>query len=138
MGILLGMEKPSPFERLRVYLEQRAAFTAEELAFLRKLFVERRVGKGEFLQRTSEPARYAAFVARGCLRSYVIDEKGKEHIIQFAPEDWWLSDTESLTSGAPASFFIDALEESDVLLVDPPSHHRILERVPAYAAAFRV
>jgi CRP-like cAMP-binding protein len=129
---------PPPFERLRVYLEQKGAFTREDLAFLRELFVARSLSKGEFLQRTSEPARHTAFVARGCLRSYVIDDEGKEHIIQFAPEDWWLSDTESLSSGGPATFFIDALEESEALLIDPPSHQRILERVPAYAAAFRV
>jgi CRP-like cAMP-binding protein len=132
------MEKPSPFEKLRAYLEERAALTREEVSFLRSLFVERKLEKGEFLQRTSEPARYAAFVASGCLRSYVIDEKGKEHIIQFAPEDWWLSDTESLTSGGPAGFFIDAIEDSEVLLIDPPSHQRILDRVPGYSAAFRV
>ncbi len=130
--------RTSAFERLRLYLQERASLTTEEIAFLRELFIARSLRKAEFLQRTSEPARYAVFVARGCLRSYVIDEQGKEHIIQFAPEDWWLSDADSLTSGASATFFIDALEDSDVLLIDPPSHQRILERVPAYAAAFRV
>ncbi len=109
--------KSSAFERLRLYLQERASLTTEEIAFLRELFIARRLRKREFLQRTSEPARYAVFVARGCLRSYVIDEQGKEHIIQFAPEDWWLSDADSLASGAPATFFIDALEDSDVLLI---------------------
>ena len=41
-------------------------------------------------------------MASGCLRSYVIDAKGKEHIVQFAPEEWWLADATSLMSGAPS------------------------------------
>ena len=127
----------SIFERLRVYLERKAALTPEEIGFLRNLFAARSLSKGEFLQRTSEPARFSVFVARGCLRSYVIDERGREHIIQFAPEDWWLSDANSLASGGPATFFIDAVEDSDVLLIDPPSHQRLVERVPKYAASMR-
>jgi CRP-like cAMP-binding protein len=127
----------STFERLRLYLAQKAALTPEEIGFVRELFAARRLSKGELLQRTSEPARYSVFVARGCLRSYVIDQRGREHIIQFAPEDWWLSDPISLTTGGPATFFVDALEDSDVLLIDRPSHQRILERIPGYAAAFR-
>jgi CRP-like cAMP-binding protein len=105
---------------------------------VRSLFVPRRLEKGAFLQRAGERARYTAFVARGCLRSFVVDAKGKVHIVRFAPEDWWIGDTPSLLSGEPATLFIDAIEASEVLLVDPPSHDRILERVPGYAAAYRV
>jgi CRP-like cAMP-binding protein len=82
-------------------------------------------------------ATRAAFVASGCLRSYVIDDKGKEHIVQFAPETWWLSDNASLASGSPSQYFIDAIADSEVLLIDPPSHQQLLQRVPGYAQAFQ-
>ena len=82
-------------------------------------------------------ATHATFVAAGCLRSYVIDGNGKEHIVQFAPEDWWLADNTSLMSGAPSQYFVDAVEDSTLLQIDPPSHQRIVEHVPAYAASFR-
>jgi CRP-like cAMP-binding protein len=123
------------FEILRTYLEARAAFTDEELAFVRTVFVPRRVPAGDFLQRAGDVARHAAFVAKGCLRSYVIDAKGKEHIVQFAPETWWLADSDSLSSGSPSQYFIDAIEDADLLLIDGPSHLRLVERVPGYAAA---
>ena len=127
----------SAFERLRAYFEGKAAFTEEELAFVETLFLPRALPAGEFLQRAGDVANYAAFVATGCLRSYVIDVKGKEHIVQFAPEDWWLADTTSLLSGTPSQYFIDAVEASHLLLIDPPSHQRALDRVPGYAASFR-
>ena len=127
----------SAFDRLRTYLQGKAAFTEEEFAFMETLFLPRLLSAGEFLQRAGDVSTHAAFVASGCLRSYVIDSKGKEHIVQFAPEDWWLSDVTSLMSGAPSQYFIDAVEDSMLLLIDPPSHQLVIERVPGYAASFR-
>ena len=127
----------TPFERLSTYLLQRGSFTEQELALVRTVFVPHELAEGAFLQRAGEPARHAAFVARGCLRSYVIDAKGKEHIVQFAPEEWWLADTTSLAAGAPSQFFYQAIEPSEVLLLTPPAHQMLVERVPGYAASFR-
>lgn len=127
----------SAFAVLRAYLEARAVFTAEELDVVRAVFLYRHLPAGEFLQHAGDIAQHAAFVASGCLRNYVIDARGKEHIIQFAPETWWLADTASLTSRAPSQFFIDAIEDSNVLLLDGPSHQTLVEHVPGYAAAFR-
>lgn len=125
------------FDVLRQYLTARATFSESELAFLQSVFVLRTLKPGEYLQRGGDVATHAAFVTRGCLRSYIIDAKGKEHIVQFAPEEWWLADNMSLASGKPSPYFFDAVEETDVLLLDPPSHHQILATVPGYGEAQR-
>lgn len=125
------------FNILRTYLESRAAFTEGEFESIRPLFQPSPLRAGEFLQRAGEQAKYAAFVARGCLRSYTIDGKGKEHIVQFAPETWWLADAMSLIGKTPSQYFVDAVEDSDLLLIDAPSHQRVIDSVPGYAAAFR-
>ncbi|HEY7290054.1 MAG TPA: Crp/Fnr family transcriptional regulator [Vicinamibacterales bacterium] len=127
----------SAFEILQGYLEARAAFTADELAFMRGMFLVKALRAGDFLQRAGDVTTHAAFVAKGCLRNYVIDAKGKEHIVQFAPETWWLADSTSLMGGTPSPYFIDAVEASEVLLIDARSHQKIVERVPGYALAFR-
>ena len=87
---------PAPFDVLRTYLAERASFSDDEFETIRRAFVPRSLRAGAFLQRAGDVTRHAAFVARGCLRNYVIDDKGKEHIVQFAPETWWLADSESL------------------------------------------
>jgi len=139
MRTVLVEAPPVPaFEALRAYLEAKARFTADDFDLLESVFVPRRIRAGEYLQRAGEVARWAAFVASGCLRSYVIDEKGKEHIVKFAPEEWWVGDSTSLESGAPSRYFIDAIEDTDVVLIDGPSHERVLARVPGYSAAFRI
>jgi CRP-like cAMP-binding protein len=127
----------SAFDVLRAYLEARASFSDEEFAFLRDHFIPTTLPAGEFLQRAGDVARHGAFVATGCLRSYVIDANGKEHIIQFAPETWWLADATSLMTGTPSQYFFDAVEDSELLLIDPPSQQLLIDQVPGYAAAFR-
>jgi len=126
------------FERLRSYLTARAALTPAEIEFVRGLFAPRHLVKGEVLQRAGEPARLMVFVAKGCLRSYVIDEEGKVHIVGFAPEDWWLSDTGPYLDGAPSTLFIDAVEASDVMVTDHASHQRMVDEIPALASAYQI
>jgi CRP-like cAMP-binding protein len=126
------------FERLRSYLTARAALTPAEIEFVRGLFAPRHLVKGEVLQRAGDPARLMVFVAVGCLRSYVLDEEGKVHVVGFAPEDWWLSDTGPYLGGAPSTLFIDAVEASDVMVTDHASHQRMVDEIPSLAAAYQI
>ena len=125
------------FDVLRAYLEARASFSEDEMAILRDHFIPTTLPAGEFLQRAGDVARHAAFVATGCLRSYVIDANGKEHIVQFAPETWWLADAPSLMTGTPSQYFIDAVEDSDLLLIDPPSQQQLVDQVRGYDVSLR-
>src|SRR5262249_46834951 len=106
-----------------------------DIGVCRRVFGPRTLPAGEFLRRAGEVPRYAAFVARGCLRSFVIDGKGKEHIVQFAPEQWWLADAISLGASAPSPYFFAAIEDSDLLLIDPAGQQRLVDAVPGYSAA---
>jgi CRP-like cAMP-binding protein len=126
------------FDPLRAYLQGKAPFTATELDFLEELFVPTALRPGEFLQRAGEPVRHAAFVVKGCLRSYVIDANGEEVVLEFAPENWWIGDRTFLTGGTTCECFIDSIGPSDLLLFDQPSHQRMVECVPTFAAMFRV
>ncbi len=74
--------------------------------------------KGEFLQREGENSSRAFFVKSGLLRSYTIDEKGKEHIFMFATEGWMIADIESQEFNQPATLFIDCIEDSDIITFD--------------------
>jgi CRP-like cAMP-binding protein len=104
------------FHTLRAYFHDKLPLSETQLAEMESLLTPRRLRKQEVLAQQGEVARYGAFVVSGCLRSYVTDARQKEHILQFAPENWWISDQHSLTRRQPALFSIDALEDSEVLL----------------------
>ena len=127
---------PLMFDVLKTYLSQRAVLTKDQFDLIESLVVELHLNKGDLLQREGDIAKYGAFVTKGCLRSYVVDDKGKEHVVQFAPETWWLTDLNSLINGVPSLYFMDALEPTDVLLLDKSSNSKLLQQIPAFAAAF--
>jgi CRP-like cAMP-binding protein len=87
--------------------------------------------------RAGEISKFGIFVASGCLRTYTVDDKGKEHILQFSIENWWTGDMNSFITSTPAVFNVDALEDSDVLLFDNKAIQNITS-VPGLAALFQM
>lgn len=79
---------------------------------------EKQFQKGDIIQRSGDYKTVAFYVIKGLLRSYIIDEKGKEHIFMFAPEGWIIADIEALEFNEPAQLFIDCLEDSEVIIFD--------------------
>ena len=81
-------------------------------------YQKKSVKKGEFLLRVGEVCHNVIFVESGLLRMYSIDKNGKEHIIQFAPESWLISDRSSLYFSEKSKYFIEAVEDSQVLYLE--------------------
>ena len=79
-----------------------------------------RIVKGQILLRPGDPADKVFYVESGCLRSYIIDDKGKEHIYQFAPEDWVITDEEAMMDDKPSILFVDAVEDSIIKIMNRP------------------
>jgi CRP-like cAMP-binding protein len=85
------------------------------------------VSKGTILLHKGEVCSVAFKVVKGCLKSYVIDKSGKEHILQFAPEGWLISDMDSFVNNTCSTTFIDAIEDSEVLILSKPTLGHISE-----------
>lgn len=112
------------------YLKNRLAITqaqAEEAVSCLKI---KQIKKGQILLSPGDLKSEAYFVNSGLLRYFSIDEKGKEHIIQFAPEDWMLSDRDTSVFGDPAVFYIDAIEDAEVVVVKKDFFPAIKNIVP--------
>ncbi len=114
------------------YLVSKADFTPLEIERIRAATVVQTLPKRHYLVRAGEVWPYQAFVASGCLRTYTVDEKGAEHILHFAIENWWAGDQESLTTGQPTRYNIDAIEASTVLLFKKADLDRLRQELPAF------
>lgn len=95
---------------------------------------EKRVEKGEILLHQGDQAAHAYLVIEGCLRSYVTDAQGKEHILQFSPEGWIAADLKSLVRKVPAVHGIDAIEPTWVALMDQAATAVMDEHDPLWLA----
>ena len=126
------------FSLLRTHIEKRIHLTDEEFNISSKFFIPKTIRKHQFLLNEGNVCKYFGFVNSGCLREYTIDKKGNEHIIQFAIADWWVSDLDSFLSGAPANHNIDALQDSEVLLLEKSSRDELLDACPKMERFFRI
>jgi len=110
----------------------------EEQDLYLALLTEKVVKKKDFLLRPGELAKYSYFVTKGCLKVYNIDQKGAEHINMFAVEDWWTGDLAGFLTQQPATYFIQALEESIVLQISKERYNLLFEKVPKFERFYRM
>ena len=92
------------------------------------------VKKGTILQHIGDRDPKAYYVRKGLLRSYTIDQKGKEHIYIFAPEGWIIADNEAGTRNISAQLFVDALEDCELEVVEPDMMGEIMTLPPSLLA----
>jgi CRP-like cAMP-binding protein len=98
----------------------------------------KKIRKRQYLVQEGEQSKYSAFVLSGCLRSYFIDANGFEHILQFAIEDWWIADMMSITTQKPGNLAIDALEDSEVMLLSRENQLKLFDECPKFERYFRI
>lgn len=77
------------------------------------------------------------FVLKGCLRKFFINEKGTEQTTEFAIETWWLTDHLAFEKQLPSEFYIQAVENSEVLVIHQPNQDKLLEQFPKLERYFR-
>jgi len=103
-------------ESFKEYVNGQTAVTDEQFAIVMSCLTPLSITKGTVLFKQGEVCPYVAFVLKGCLRSYINDESNKAHILEFAPENWWIGDVLSLNNQVPSLFYVDAVEDSELLL----------------------
>lgn len=126
------------FDILYANVNKRVPLTKKEWAPWEKFFVPKKLRKRQFLIQAGEPCRLLAFVNSGCLRSYTVDARGEEHINQFAIRDWWISDLQNYVAGGPAVHSIDALQDSDILILEKSARDKLLDTAPKADRYFRL
>jgi CRP-like cAMP-binding protein len=125
------------YETLFTYIRSKSTtpLNDADTSLLRSLLVTKKFRKGQYLLEEGEVCKFGAFIVKGAMRQYSLDEKGSEHIIQLLLENWWVGDRESFEKEIPSPFYIDAWEETDVLLIAKNNFDR-MKGIPAVAEMF--
>ncbi|WBL23077.1 Crp/Fnr family transcriptional regulator [Zunongwangia sp. HRR-M8] len=126
------------FKELFDNLEDKIELTESAKKRIPNFFSTKKLSKKQFLLQEGEYCKNLAFVAKGILKSYTIDDKGQEHISLFAMEGWWVSDFKSFIVDEKAILSIDAIEDSEVLLISRSNYEQLLVEVPVMERYFRI
>ncbi|KQR72628.1 Crp/Fnr family transcriptional regulator [Pedobacter sp. Leaf176] len=120
------------------HIEEKVSLSANDKLLIEKFFSYRKLRRKQYLLQEGEICKNLVFVSKGLLRTYNIDEKGIEHMSIFGWEGWWLSDFNSFLSGEPAVFNIDAIEESELLMLSRKDYEALTLAVPIMDRYFRI
>lgn len=115
------------------YLSEVLEIPNEYVAKCSSFYDPKKILKGQFLLRDGEICTGTFFVEKGLLRMYSIDKNGKEHIIQFAPENWLISDRSSLFFNEKSKYYIEAVEDSEILILKNDFFMDLMEEFPLTA-----
>jgi CRP-like cAMP-binding protein len=113
-------------------------FTEAEVNIVSDKLKKRITQKGQILLSAGEFVRYQYFVYSGCLRSYFIDESGKEHTIQFAVNDWWISDYTAFFTGGRSMLYIECIHQAELFELSKESMEQLYLEIPVIETFFRI
>lgn len=126
------------FEQINNQVSKLADFNPHELAIFNQLLEHKSIPKKNILLQEGEICNFEAFIIKGCIRTYYINENGFEVTLQFGIENWWASDMASFHEQTPSKVFIESLEDCDLLLLHRTTKEKLLKQVPKFERVFRI
>ncbi|WP_282081569.1 Crp/Fnr family transcriptional regulator [Aquimarina algiphila] len=125
-------------ELLKQNIKRHINLSEDELKMFNTYFKTKVIHKKNYLLKAGEVCKYEAFVIKGCFRVFSIDKNGNENVLYFAISDWWLSDIDSFTNQIPSQLFIQALEDSEILLINKSNKVKAYQEIPKIERLFRI
>lgn len=125
---------------IRTNIESKVGqpLTDEEFHFFNGLLKHKSIGAKEILVHEGDHSTNLYYVESGALYSYLTDDEGNAHVVQFALEGYWISDLYSFFSGKPALYTVEALEPCQLLMLDKTSFQTACDSLPKFDRFFRV
>ena len=126
------------FDVLLAHIQEKVTLSSADIDILKSFFIPKKLRKRQYVLQEGDVCKYLLFVEKGLLRMYHVDDKGTEHMIQFAWEGWWMADTYSFLSGDVSAYHIDAIEDAELLMITLPNFEALLLQLPVMERYFRI
>ncbi|HLA56371.1 MAG TPA: Crp/Fnr family transcriptional regulator [Flavobacterium sp.] len=126
------------YSALTTHIAKFVSLDETETEILRENLVFLSVKKKENLLEAGQTCHYQYFIVKGLCRNFIINEKGNEQTTQFGIENWWLSDYLSFHNDRPSGFYIQAVENSELIAIEKKAMETLLAKVPKLERYFRL
>jgi CRP-like cAMP-binding protein len=125
-------------DKLRKHIEQITPLDDAAFEYIKTFFTTKRVRKNQFLLHDGDEVKYEYLVTAGIYKVFYVDEGGKEHIVQFAQENWWMTDYAAYFKQQPATMFVECLEEGEVLCLTLAGREKLSSELHKMEHFFRL
>ncbi len=115
-------------------IKNSISLSAQAEEYIYSISKEKKVSKGEVLIRGGQTVNKTFFVTQGSLRSFCVDKEGKEHTLQFAIKDWWISDFIAIYNNEPASLTVECITDATVIEFNAQKLDEIYLQFPEFEA----
>ena len=126
------------FRNINAYVLKTVCLSAAELEYFNSILQYKVIPKKTMLLQAGNICNFEAYVIKGCIREYYIDSNGAEVTLQFAVEDWWVSDITSFQDQKVSNMYIETLEDCELLMLSRESKEQLLAEVPKLERMFRL
>jgi CRP-like cAMP-binding protein len=106
--------------------------------FFKKMLIPKKLRKRQYFLQEGEVCKYVAFIVKGAMRQYTVDEKGDIHIMRLYIENWWAGDRESHINLTPSIYNVDAWEDTEYLQVSRADFLSSMNKIPAIVEMTRI
>ena len=113
-------------------LREIAGMNGEEVELYMSFLTHKSLSKKDYLLMPGDICRHVTYINKGCMRRYIIDEHSKEVILNFSLEDYWTGDLESFIFQKPTDFYIQALEDCELLQLSRENFYRVCKEIPKF------
>lgn len=134
----MNKEKERPVQKLIDYFRSKSTLSQSDEDLIAQSYKPVIIKKKDFLFQQGNVCKYQGFVTKGTFRIYYTDDKSLEHVLYFAFENWWVGDIASFFNQEPSALNAQALQDSEILLIDLPTQEKLLNDIPALEKVFRV
>ncbi|GAB3279652.1 Crp/Fnr family transcriptional regulator [Larkinella harenae] len=123
------------FDYLKKYSSE--PLSDDEKSLIRQTFTPFKLRKRQYLLQAGDICKNFAFITKGAMRQYLVDDNGTEHVARLGIENWWMGDRESFLMNTPSPYHIDAWENTEMLLINKAGTDELIRKVPAYCEMTR-
>lgn len=124
--------------KLREHLEELITLTDDEFNFINSFFTLKKVKKHQYLVQDGNDVKCEFLVLSGIYKVFFIDEDGKEYIVQFARENWWMTDYNAFFNSKPATMNVECMQEGEVLCLTLEGREKLASELHKMEHFFRV
>jgi len=125
-------------EKLRKHIEEVTSISDQEFDYIKTFFVPKKVRKHQYLVQEGDAANHEYLVMQGIFRLFYADNDGKEHIVQFANENWWMADYNAYFNQKQARMHIECMEGGEVLCLTLHGREKLSSDLHKMEHFFRV